>query len=374
MRSDSPPWPKALLRCALVVGLFVGVGACSLPASEAAQERKGPPPTAKVVVATARREVLTDRWVFLGEVQATSRAMLSAGADAEVRSVVPRVGDRVAAGDVVARLDGTLAKARVAAARASKTATSQELAQAQRDRERAEQLGASVLAEAEIERDVTRANTLADRTTALKAAEREAKAALGRHRVVAPFSGVVAGRFVDPGDWVGPGDPVLELVDDTQVEVMVAASRELLLRVQAGDVAVVRGEGKQVEAEIRGIVRALDPVTRTAKVRLVPNQVPSWMLPGTSLDVEFAVPRDEPGVVVPRDALVYGAVQSRVVTVHDGKAVLVPVEVVATVDDSALVRAEGLAVGDTVVVRGNERLSAGQPVVVAEPDGQPDRS
>jgi multidrug efflux pump subunit AcrA (membrane-fusion protein) len=88
------------------------------------------------------------------------------------------------------------------------------------------------------------------------------------------------------------------------------------------------------------------------------------MLPGASLDVEFSIVRDEEGVVVPRDALVYGAVGVRVVRVEDGKATPVGVEVIATVDDQALVRGEGLAAGDSVVTRGNERLRPGQDVQI----------
>ena len=51
---------------------------------------------------------------------------------------------------------------------------------------------------------------------ALKSAEAQladARLALGRTRIIAPFDGVVANRSVDPGDWVEPGMEVIELVE-----------------------------------------------------------------------------------------------------------------------------------------------------------------
>lgn len=357
--------PRALGALAALL-----LAACGVPDSEAAAAGPGgAPPPAKVEIATVRTGTLTDRWVFLGEVQAMARAQLAAGADGEVKLVTPRVGDRVEAGEELVKLDLSLARARLSAAKATRSEVIQELAQAERDRQRAEQLGRSILPEAEIERDVTRAQTLSTRTAALKAAEREAKAQLGRHRVLAPFSGVIAARYVDPGDWVGPGDPVLDLVDDTQLEILVAGSEPLVAKVRPGDVAVVRHGTERVDAEVKGVVRALDPATRTAKLRLVPVRAESWMLPGASVDVEFSVVRDEAGVIVPRDALVYGAIGVRVIRVDAGKAAPVPVDVLATVDDEALVRGEGLADGDEVVVKGNERLRPGQPLQIGSADG-----
>ena len=336
-------------------------------AKSGALERKPPPAAAPVVAAAVRDGSLADEWVFLGEVRPLAAAELAAGADGEVKRVEVRVGDRVEAGRLLLELDTALVRARVAAARASTVEGAEELAQAERDRLRAERLGETILPQAEIERDVSRAQTLDARTKRLHASAREAKAELGRHRVVAPFDGVIAARHVDPGDWVAPGDRVLELVDDTRVEILVAGSAELAQRVQAGARATVRSGSSSVGAEITGVVRALDPATRTARVRLVPDDVPPWLMAGAGVEVVFSIERDGEGVVVPRDALVLGAVDTRVFeVVDDGTVRPVVVEVVATARDEALVTGEGLVAGGRVVVRGNERLRPGQSVTVTE--------
>lgn len=364
-RRDHRRPTRALVFAALLLG-------CTEAESrESPQGPAGPPPAAKVEVGQARDGGLSDRWTFLGDVRATRRAELGAGAEGEVLEVAAREGDRVEVGAVLLKIDGTLAQARVAAAKASRKETLEELEQAKRDRQRAEALGVDILAEAEIEQDVTRANTLATRSRRLSAAEREAKALLSRHQIMAPFTGVVAARHVDPGDWVQPGDRILDLVDDTTVEVIVEGSAELVRRIERGAIATLReptddGEAGEVTAEIVGVVRALDPVTRTAKVRLVPKDTARWLLPGSSVDVVFSIDRNDPGVVVPRDALVYGAVDVRVIKVEDGKAAPVLVQVVATADAEALVRGDGLSVGDQVVTKGNERLRPGQALAIVQ--------
>ena len=96
---------------------------------------------------------------------------------------------------------------------------------------------------------------------------------------------------------------------------------------------------------------------------MVPNERTTWLLPGAAIDVVLTIERSEDGaLVVPRDALVYGVVGVSVVKVVDQKAVSVPVDVLARGTDSVLVAADGLAPGDSVVTRGNERLIPGQPV------------
>lgn len=358
---------------AWAMALGFGASACTVAESkeEPAASSRPAVAAARVAVATARGGGLDDEWRFLGRVEPLHRAELAAGAEGQVLEVDVRVGDRVSDGELVVRVDPSLARARVAAAAASKVEAAKELAQAGRDRARAESLGAEILAQAEIEREVTRETTLEARRSRLSAAEREARAELGRYRVRAPFDAVVAARHVDPGDWVSPGDPLLDLVDDRSVEILVDGSAELVQRVDVGDRATIThragGDGEtSIDAEVVGVVRALDPVTRTATLRLQPSDSASWLLPGASIDVAFTIERREPGVVVPRDALVYGAVGVRVIEVVDDKAAPVDVEVVATANDEALVRGEGLAIGDSVVTHGNERLRPGQSVVVVQ--------
>jgi len=185
--------------------------------------------------------------------------------------------------------------------------------------------------------------------------------------VTAPFDGVVASRYVDLGDWVDPGVEVIELVDDRDVEVLASVPPEVGRLLSAGDKASLGRRGESTQATIVGMVPALETESRTVRLRLVPDDPPDWLLPGAAVDVLLTIERSEPGaLVVPRDALVYGIASMQVVKSVDGKAEPVPVEIVASGRDEVLIQAEGLAAGDVVVTRGNERVFPGQPLIVLE--------
>src|SRR5690606_11873637 len=123
---------------------------------------------------------------------------------------------------------------------------------------------------------------------------------------------------------------------------------------------------------VLGVVRSGDPTTRTMQLRLAPAEVPDFLIPGSIVDVAFRLERGGEGVIVPRDALVAGAVSSRVVVIHDGKATAVPVKVLDRGVQEVRVSAEGLAPGQIVAVRGNDRLISGQEVRVTPGDDAAD--
>lgn len=346
----------------LIAGLITA-GCPAGPASDAAAGGKKPARVTLVEVATARAGTIQDRWRFTGDVRAKSRSTLAAGASGSVKTVTVREGDRVRAGKLLVQIDPALARARLRVAEAALEGTTEALAQAQRERNRLDKLARNVVPEIDIERTRSRVLELTAALAAGEAAVAEAMAQLHLHRVEAPFAGVVADRRVHPGEWVRPGDPVLELVSTEGLEVIVEASAKLFDHVKRGDVATLLG-ARTSSAAVTGVVPALDPVARTLKVRLRP-QVDD-LLPGTPVEVEFAVALGAGGVVVPIDALVAGPTETKVVMVQDGAAVMAVVAVHASGAGEALVSGGGLDVGAVVVVRGNERLRPGQSVKVKD--------
>lgn len=349
--------------------LLLGVSLVALGCEGQAPAKSGSdgPPPARVWVGEVRSGSVQAQWSFLGDVSALRHARVAAGAPGEVRRVLVRVGDRVKKGDLLVEVDPSLAAARVRAAAASKQAGAAQLERAQRDAERLSTAGPDIAAAAEIEQATSERKRAAAERGRLKAAEAEARAELGRHRVKAPFDGVVANRRVDPGDWVDTGIEVIELIDDRDVEVLASVPPDVSRFLSTEDKATLALKGESTVATIRGIVPALDTESRTVRLRLVPDEPTTWLLPGAAVDVLLTVERREEGaLVIPRDALVYGIAKIQVVKSVDGKAEPVPIEIIARGRDEVLIRAEELAAGDTVVTRGNERVFPGQPLIVLE--------
>jgi RND family efflux transporter MFP subunit len=371
-------------RCAwaltLGAALFVGMVGPGCAREQERPAQGGPPPPAPVEVAAARGGELVDEWVFVGELRSLRSAELALGAGGEIVMIDVREGDRVEAGTLLVEIDKRQASARLSAAVSGRRESERELEQARREAERAAALGSGILPGEEIEQQASRADSLEARKLRLGAEISAAKADLSDYQLAAPFAGVIAARYADLGQWVDPGETVLELVATEEVEVLVDIRPELAAQVHAGDHATLRPSGGLQEigdleaatapAEVLGVVPSLDPGTRTLKVRLRPLESRRWLLPGAPVDVGFAVhyqTANADQVIVPRDALVLGAVDTRVLIVVDGAAKPIQVEVRATAGEEALVIGPGLTVGSVVVTRGNERLRPGQPVQVLAP-------
>lgn len=325
---------------------------------------RGAPGPALVRVAQARDGGLTDVWTTVGEVVALEQAELAVGAQGPVARVVVREGDRVEQSALLLQVDASIALADHAAAQAAHDEAASELVRLEAALERRAQLRKGVLSDEELVNARQDAVSGRARVDARAADVRRAAAVLSRHRITAPFAGVVAARSVDEGDWLQAGVPVLTLVSTDRVEVRAQLPRSIAGRLQVGSpVALGSGQGS-----VLAVVPTLDAQTRTSLVRIAP-EADTQVVAGQALDISVPVSFDEPGVTVPRDALIADPEQARLVRVVDGKAEMLSVEVLATTATEALITGEGLAAGDTVVVRGNERVRPGQEVRVEEEGG-----
>jgi RND family efflux transporter MFP subunit len=375
--------------CLCLLAVATAASCASEPAADVAAPGAAPagPPPALVSVATVRSGGLGDHVRFLGQVEAISRADIAAGTDGRIVTIAGREGDRVERGQAVVTLDEALIRAEDEAARAEKVSVRAQLVQARRQNERVKKLSYPVVSEPEQERYALDVATLSAQLAVLTARSEQIAVRRERHQVKAPFSGVITRRMVDPGAWIVAGMPLLSLLSADDVEILVDVAAELRGQLEVGGPARAM-TNPPVALRIAGVVPALDPSTRTLRVRLVPASTPAaapeappapaspeksdaasriaTLMPGMAMEIEFPRRLEAQGVVITRDALVAGPVETRVMKVVDGKAVPVTVHVVGTSGAEALVSGEGLAVGDTLVTRGNERLRPGQPVTVTE--------
>jgi len=271
-----------------------------------------------------------------------------------VETVAVRNGDRVAAGELLARLDLAEIEARVAAATAA-------LAKAERDLERASRLFADSA--------VARA-TLDDAGTAAEVARADLQAARfarDNAEIRAPAAGRVTARRVEPRQVVSAGQTVVELGEAGWRFRAALADRDVL-RVRVGTPAIATFgalPGADFEARVVEIAGAADPSTGTFLIELAVTDPGDQLRSGLIGAVELRVTAPERVVALPVDALsrVDGA-RGEVWLAEEGVARRREVEVVLLEGDRALVRGE-LAAGASVVTRGAGALSDGAPLSVA---------
>ena len=291
-------------------------------------------------------------------------------ADARIASVIAgrvtwiaEVGTRVKQGEPLARLDDTLPrlrledlKAQVARARAQQEVASSQLERFNR-LAATQALSASQLDDARAQREVSH-----DDLTRADAQLREAQYEIDQSVIRAPFPGIVSERFIQRGEFVAVGAPSVRLVNTADVEARATAALELAANVHPGQSVSIR----EHERELPGIVRTVVPVgddrSRQFEVR-VQLSSPVWLV-GTPVEVSLPATAARSAVTVPRDALVIRANHSYVLRVTRANTVE-QLDVTPGVGMADAIEVEGpLEPGDRLVVRGAERLSAGQSVKV----------
>ncbi len=314
---------------------------------------------------------------YTGTVTAERDAALSPRVAGLVAAVLAEDGDAVKRGTVLLELDATLAQLTLAQARAALQEARARLAEQERLRDDAAALAAaSNIAQTQALTLAAEADIAAATVVRLEAEAARAAEIVARHRLVAPFDGIVRRRLVEVGEWVDTSAPVLELVTLGPVRFDVQVPQERYPAIAVNQQVAVELDalpGVRFAGTVRARVPASDPASRTFLVRVVLEGTDGRVIPGMSGQASFRLPATT-GVTVPRDAVLRGTDGAlRVWTVvaddeaNTGKASARIVTTGAAQDGRVEIRS-GLDAGALVVVRGNEGLREGQAVRILPGD------
>lgn len=342
----------------------------ALPAAEPRAQSGAP-----VTVAAAETRSIVEEVGVSGTVVAPRTSRVSTSLGGLVERVPVQLGAEVAAGAALVELDADLARLDLRRARAAVAEAEARLADARRRVRVAERLS---------DRNTIPQNELDSRRAAVREAEAamqrlqaeaaSARTRLERHSIAAPFPGTVTARLTEAGEWVAPGDTLVELVATDELYVDLRVPQTYFPDVQAGPPMTLRFEALS-ERDVDGVVAAIVPVSdataRTFTLRVLPqSQGPLPLTPGMSARATLRLTTGLDGVTVPRGAVIrHPDGRTTVWTVAEGDTSPVArerkVALGKSFDGVVHVR-DGLAAGTRVVVRGNETLSPGQPVRITE--------
>lgn len=343
---------------------------------------------AEVTVAGGPRVVLNAS----GYVTARREATVSSKITGKVLEVFLEEGQRVEAGQVLARLDDANVRAALAyseavlaAARSSLTETQVRLEEARRELRRIEALVATRIAtEADLDRAQAEVRSLEARLERLQAditvAEREV--AMRRQEledtiIRAPFAGVVTTKNAQPGEMISPISAgggftrtgIGTLVDMTSLEIEVDVGESYLHRVQPGQAVEARLDAYpdwKIPCQVIALIPTADRQKATVRVRIGFRQTDPRLLPNMSVRVAFlGEGAAEAGVTVPRTALQNENGRDTVWVVRDGRAHRQTVTLGEGSGERVTI-AKGLGAGERVVVQPPARLREGARVRVRE--------
>ncbi len=201
---------------------------------------------------------------------------------------------------------------------------------------------------------------------------------IAKSRLRAPFSGVVARRFVDEGAVVSAGEPLFRILEMGRPEVRVGISSELAKSLKIGDERVVRADGRELSATVRALLPARNRETRTVDVVLTLSTKENALRHGDLVELELSQAIEKSGFWLPRSALTESSrgLWATYVAAHlesSGPSTHIlkrrELELLHVDGDSVFVRGT-LTSGELVVTEGLQRLVPNQRVALG---GESDR-
>ncbi|VEP14093.1 RND family efflux transporter MFP subunit [Hyella patelloides LEGE 07179] len=192
---------------------------------------------------------------------------------------------------------------------------------------------------------------------------------IAKSSLKAPFSGIIALRYFDKGTVIETGNPIVRVVEDSQLEVKIGVPNDIATQLQLKSQQEVEIGGKTYPAKVKAILPEVDPATRTrtvvlqlaSNVRVSPQQI-------ARLPITQTVATE--GYWLPVTALVksdrglwscYAVVATQNNDANSYKIERRLLEVLETKGGQVLVRGT-LKEGDAIVTDGTQRLVPGQLV------------
>lgn len=300
---------------------------------------------------TVERRALVE---VVGTVRPAQRSVLSAKMTGAITELPIVLGQRVAKGELLARLSAGEIAARLQQAKSQLNQVSRDLG-----RER------NLLAQGATTEESVK--SLEDRTAMAQAAVKEAEVMMGYTELRAPYEGIITRRIANVGDLAAPGVPIVEMegIVDFQVEAGVPDSLAAGLKIGAPVMVQVSGIEGSVRSTLVELSSAADALTRTVPAKFALAAGVKGLRSGqfVRLQLEGAWVRS---LSVPEKALVrHGQMESVFVQAADGRAVLRIVRTGALRDGRREILA-GLEDGDRVVVGVPAGLREGRKVEVAK--------
>jgi len=367
LRGEPPtPWARHAALALALVALFA-LASCGRTEPPA-------PPPARVVarLATAERLPSQVRTELGGSVEAARASTLSSRVMASVVSVEVQLGTAVRAGQTLLRLDPAAAEGAAAQARGGLAQAEAGLALADRNYERYRALAEKrAAAPVELELATTQREQARGAVEQARGALAAARSLAGDARVTAPFAGRVSGRFVEVGDLVAPGRPLVA-IESERGRRFVCSVPERLYRsagLAPGAPVPVRLDARDDLGAIPGWVAEVspgpDPSTHSYTVKIDLGAAP--VSAGAAGRALLAVPGG-PAVWVPRAAVIeQGGLTLVAVRDRGGAVRTIAVSLGGAGADGRVEVLSGLAGGEAVLLG----LAAAPPAgaVLEEPPG-----
>lgn len=339
--------------------------ACAAGCGRASTAEKTPASEPSVQVTRAKSGSLSRSISIPASVRAYQEAILYAKVSGYLQSIRVDEGDDVQRGELLAEIEVPELAADCARAEAEVRAADVEYKRVREALERSPDLVVPQAVDAaKAKCEIAKANNARVETL------------LGYSKIVAPFSGVVTKRWVDPGALVPAatssstpkGAAVVSIADYSRVRIRVAIPDTEVQHIVKGlpvEITASELSGRAFRGEIARFAHVLDEATKTMSAEIEIPNLDGALRPGMFVSVRIHVDTKKDGIIIPAEAIVTEKDKLYVFTVESDIAKKRPISV--GFDDGIRVEVTaGLDIGQLVVLAGKQNLTDGQRVAAVE--------
>ena len=333
------------------------------PASDEPPQKAAPPLAVKVVA--PQRGAITRFVTLPGEIKPYQQATLYAKVAGYLKSITVDKGDQVREGTLLAEIEVPELIAERARYKAEVEVADIDFKRLSESQKKAPDLVVpQTVDEARGRLDVAKANL--ERTDTL----------LNYARIIAPFSGIITRRFVDPGAFIpaatsgsaAQNAAIVTLTDANRVRLQVAVPEVEASLVAVGQPVKLTVEGlpnRTFEGTVTRFSYALDEASKTMLAEIELPNPKLELRPGMYATVKIGIERKEDALLLPTDALLTEKAGASVFVLSENKAKKTRVQ--PGFNDGVNVEIlKGLNPDQQVILAGKQPPNDGQPVTISE--------
>lgn len=342
-----------LLLSAVLAGCGGGTDDAAPEASAGEAEASKPADLIAVEVAPVSRRDVAASYSGTATLEAPSEATVVAKTSGVLLDVLAEEGERVRAGQRLAKIDPERTQLEVQRAEAVLRKLEAEYRRSQELFER-KLIAADAHERIRYDLDTQRA------------VWELAKLELSYTNVVAPIDGVIAQRLVKQGNLVQLSEAMFRIVDVDPLEAVLNVPERELATIQPGmavNMSVDAVPGETFVGEIARVSPVIDAASGTFRVTAEFDAGQGKLKPGMFGRLSVVYDRRADVLTVPREALLEGSGEPALFVVREGKAVRTPVRL-GYVNGGFAEVVEGVSEGDRVVTTGKVTLRDGVAVQV----------
>lgn len=309
---------------------------------------------------------MTATFKATGTLEGIREATINSETQGRIVSVHANNGTRIGQGAAVVTVDNELKAISRDQAEAQRMTAEAALEKAKIDLGRTQELQkSSAVTKSQLELAELQVKSAEASLKAAQSGESLAKRQLSDASVKAPFSGVVATRYVNQGELLNSGTKVATIVDDSKMKLRINIGELDVPLVKVGDKVKVTVDaigGKTIEGRIATISSKADMARAYVVEVAIPNNdrsLKSGMFARAEVQREAA--RDVP--TVPTTALIVTGERTQVYVVDNGVAHLKAVKVGTSTTERAEIT-EGLQPNEVVVIFGQSQLVDGAKIKI----------